>query len=114
MPVISLFTGKIDFTNMFIALDGVQYETLAAAQEAGAAVVAYGSFITAVINFIILALVVFFLVKGVNKMEKSMEKPAEPAAPAAPTTKKCPYCLSEIPIEATRCAHCTSELPAEA
>lgn len=111
MPIISLFTGKVDFENLFIALNGETYATIAEAQEAGAAVIAYGSFISAIINFIILALVVFFIVKAINKM--NTPKPAAPAAPAAPTTKKCPFCLSEIPIAATRCAHCTSELPEE-
>ncbi len=110
MPVISLFTGKIDFENMFVALDGAKYDTLAEAQEAGTAVIAYGSFITAIINFIILALVVFFLVKGINKMRAATTKEE---APAAPTTKVCPFCKTEIDINATRCPHCTSELPAE-
>lgn len=110
MPVISLFTGKIDFENMFVALDGAKYATLAEAQEAGTAVIAYGSFITAIINFIILALVVFFLVKGINKMRAATKKEE---APAAPTTKVCPFCKTEIDINATRCPHCTSELPAE-
>lgn len=110
MPVISLFTGKIDFENMFVALDGAKYATLAEAQEAGTAVIAYGSFITAIINFIILALVVFFLVKGINKMRAAAKKEE---APAAPTTKVCPFCKTEIDINATRCPHCTSELPAE-
>lgn len=110
MPVISLFTGKIDFENMFVALDGAKYATLAEAQEAGTAVIAYGSFITAIINFIILALVVFFLVKGINKMRAAT---AKEEAPKAPTTKVCPFCKTEIDINATRCPHCTSELPAE-
>ncbi len=110
MPVISLFTGKIDFENMFVALDGAKYATLAEAQEAGTAVIAYGSFITAIINFLILALVVCFLVKGINKMRAATKKEE---APAAPTTKVCPFCKTEIDINATRCPHCTSELPAE-
>ncbi|MBQ7064612.1 MAG: large conductance mechanosensitive channel protein MscL [Firmicutes bacterium] len=113
MPVISLATGKIDFANLFVALDGGKYATLAKAKEAGAAVLAYGNFITAIINFIILALVVFFLVKGLNKLRESNAKKEEAPAPAAPTTKICPFCKSEIAIEATRCPHCTSELPAE-
>ena len=105
MPVISLFTGKIDFANLFIALDGGTYKTLEEAQTAGA-----GSFITALINFIILAFVVFLIVKALNKMEKALVKEE---APAAPTTKKCPFCLSDIPLAATRCPHCTSEQPTE-
>ena len=108
MPALSVFTGKLDFSQMFIAMDGVKYESLAAAQEAGAAVVQYGNFISQIINFVIMAFVVFLFVRTINKMR---EKDAAPApAPAAPTTKKCPHCLSEIPIEATKCAHCTSDL----
>lgn len=109
-PVLSLLTGKIDFTNLFIALDGNKYATLAEAQELGVATVNYGNFISGLINFLIMAFVVFFLVKGINKLRTINEKPAEPAAP---TTKKCPYCLSEIAIEASRCPHCTSELKEE-
>lgn len=77
----------------------------------------YGKFITAVVNFLIMALIIFCMVKAMNMMEAEAAKLAHLAekaeAPAAPTTKKCPYCLSEIPIAATRCAHCTSELPVE-
>jgi len=109
-PVLSLLTGKIDFTNLFIALDGNKYATLAEAQELGVATVNYGNFISGLINFLIMAFVVFFLVKGINKLRTINEKPEEPAAP---TTKKCPYCLSEIAIEASRCPHCTSELKEE-
>lgn len=105
MPVISLFTGKIDFTNLFIALDGGKYTTLAAAQEAGAATLNYGSFISGVINFIIMAFVVFLIVKAINKLKKTEETVA-----AEPTTKTCPYCKSEIHIKATKCPHCTSSL----
>ena len=109
-PILSLLTGKIDFTNLFIALDGNKYATLAEAQELGVATVNYGSFISGLINFFIMAFVVFLLVKGINKLRTINEKPE---APAAPTTKKCPYCLSEIAIAATRCPHCTSELKEE-
>ncbi len=105
MPIISIFTGKIDFSNLFIALDGSSYQTLDAAKEAGAATLNYGSFISGVINFIIMAFVVFVIVKGVNKLNKKEEEPAK-----APTTKICPYCKSEINIEATKCPHCTSDL----
>ena len=106
MPVVSSFTGKVDFTNWFISLDGSYYPTLEAAQAAGAATFNYGSFISNVINFIIMAFVVFMFVKLMNKLSHKEE------APAAPTTKKCPYCQSEISIEATRCPHCTSDLKA--
>lgn len=106
MPLLSLVTGRVDFNNWFIALDGNKYETLALAEEAGVAVVKYGTFISGVLNFIIMAFVVFLLVKGIN----SLKKKEEPAAPAPATTKKCPYCMSEIHIDATKCAHCGSEL----
>ncbi|MGN1204578.1 MAG: large conductance mechanosensitive channel protein MscL [Lachnospiraceae bacterium] len=104
MPIVSIFTGKVDFTNWFVSLDGSHYATLEAAQAAGAATFNYGSFISNVINFIIMAFVVFMFVKLMNKLSHKEE------APAAPTTKKCPYCQSEISIEATRCPHCTSDL----
>lgn len=104
-PILGIFTGKIDFSNLFITLDGSHYDTLEAAESAGAAVFKYGSFISNIINFIIMALVVFMIVKFLNRLRK---KPEE--SPAAPATKTCPYCKSEISIEATRCPHCTSEL----
>lgn len=110
MPLLSVFTGKLDFSQLFIAMDGHRYATLADAEAAGASVVAYGSFISQVLNFIIMAFVVFLFVKAMNKV-RSVGKKEE--APAAPVTKKCPYCLSEIAIEATRCPHCTSVLEAE-
>ena len=102
MPFISLFTGKVDFNNWFIALDGKTYATLEAAQEAGASTLNYGTFISNIINFVIMAFVVFLFVKGINKMHKE--------EPKAVTTKKCPFCKTEIDIEATKCPHCTSEL----
>ena len=108
MPVLSLFTGKLDFANWFIALDGNKYLTIAEAQEAGAATLNYGNFISGVINFIIMAFVVFMLVKAINKLKKD-----EPAKPVAPTTKKCPFCKTDIPLEATKCPHCTSTLEQE-
>ena len=108
MPVLSLFTGKLDFSNWFIALDGNKYLTIAEAQEAGAATLNYGNFISGIINFIIMAFVVFMLVKAINKL-----KHEEPAQPAAPTTKKCPFCKTDIPLEATKCPHCTSTLEQE-
>ncbi|MBQ7776276.1 MAG: large conductance mechanosensitive channel protein MscL [Lachnospiraceae bacterium] len=108
MPVLSLFTGKLDFANWFVALDGNKYMTIAEAQEAGAATLNYGNFISGIINFVIMAFVVFMIVKGINKLKKEEEK-----APAAPTTKKCPYCKTDIPLEATKCPHCTSTLEQE-
>ena len=109
MPVISLFTKGIDFANKFIVLGEGEFATLAEAQEAGVAVFAYGNFVNAVINFLIMAFVVFVLVKSINKLREKTEKKVE-EAPAAPTTKKCPYCKSEIDIEATKCPNCTSDV----
>jgi large conductance mechanosensitive channel len=105
MPILSLVTGGIDFSNLFFTLDGSSFETLAAAQEAGVAVVAYGNFINAIISFLMIAIVVFLLVKGINKLQREEEVVEEV------TTKTCPFCASEIALEATRCPHCTSELP---
>lgn len=102
MPVVSLFTGKVDFSNLFIALDGKSYATLEAAQAAGAATFNYGAFVSNVINFVIMAFVVFLFVKGMNKLKHEEPTPV--------TTKKCPFCKSEINIEATKCPHCTSEV----
>ena len=107
MPVLSIFTGKIDFSNMFIALDGKQYASLQAAKDAAAATINYGSFLTQTINFLLMALVVFIVVKNINKLDKLGKKPQ---APAAPVQKECPYCKTQIPVEAVRCPHCTSQL----
>lgn len=107
MPLLGIFTGKIDFAKLFIALDGNKYETLAAAEEAGVACFKYGAFLAGLLDFFIMAFVVFLFVRGINKL-RDLNK--EPEAPKAPTTKTCPFCKSEISIEATRCPHCTSEL----
>ncbi len=107
MPPIGILVGNVDFSNLYINLSGGAYESLAAAQEAGAATINYGLFINAVINFLIVAAAIFLLVKGINQLQREEEAPE---APAEPTTKTCPYCKSEIAIEATRCAFCTSEL----
>ena len=107
MPLISVLTGGIDFNNMFVSLDGSEYDTLEAAKEAGAATLNYGTFITVVINFLLMALVIFCLVKTMNRIAERVAKEEE-ETPA--TTKICPHCKSEINIEATRCPHCTSEL----
>lgn len=108
-PVISLLTKQVSFTDMFVALDGNEYATLAAAQEAGAATLNYGLFIQAVIDFLITAFVIFLLVKGINKI-RNMGKKEETPVEEAPTTKVCPFCKSEIAIDATRCPNCTSEV----
>ena len=107
MPVISLFTGGMDFSNWFISLDGNSYATLADAQAAKAATLNYGTFLTQVIDFLIMAFVIFMLVKTMNSFANRVKKPVEEEAPA---TKVCPYCQSEIDIQATRCPHCTSIL----
>lgn len=106
-PIIGLFAGKLDFSSLFIALDGKHYASLKAAEDAGAAVIKYGSFISALINFLIMAFVVFLIVKGLNKMRDSVTKEK---AEEEPTTRVCPYCRSEISVEATRCPNCTSEI----
>ena len=107
MPLLGIFTGKIDFAQLYIALDGKTYASLAAAEEAGAACFKYGAFLAGLLDFLIMAFIVFLFVRGINKLR---EVNKEPEAPKAPTTKTCPFCKSEISIEATRCPHCTSEL----
>ena len=109
MPIISIFTKGVDFANMFVVIGEGEYDTLAAAQEAGAAVFAYGNFINAVINFLIMAFVIFVLVRTINKLREKAAKKEE-VVEAAPTTKKCPFCKSEIDIEATKCPNCTSDV----
>ncbi len=116
MPPIGLVLGKVDFANMYVILqDGPEisrpYESLAAAQAAGAVSINYGVFVNTVINFIIIAAVVFFfIVRPITKMRAREEakKPAPP--PAEPTTKECPFCNTQIPIKARRCPNCTSQL----
>lgn len=107
MPIITLFTGGIDFTNWFIALDGNHYATLQDAVDAKAATLNYGVFLTEVINFIIMAFIIFMMVKVMNKLSRKGKAVKEETAP---TTKVCPYCKSEIDVEAVRCPHCTSRL----
>lgn len=110
MPLVGMVVGSVDFSNLFIALDGGSYATLAAAQEAGAPTLNYGLFITGLINFVIMAFVIFLLVRELNAIRRKLEKKEEPAAPAEPTEKECPYCRTKIDIHATRCPHCTSQL----
>ena len=113
MPVISLATGGIDFNNWFVALDGNTYETLEAAKEAGAATLNYGTFLNVVLNFLIMAVVVFVMVKTINTMREKTKKKEEAAPAPAPTTRVCPYCKSTIAIDATKCPHCTSDVEPE-
>jgi large conductance mechanosensitive channel len=106
MPVVGLLLGKIDFSNLYINLSGGSYASLAEAKKAGAATLNYGLFINTAIDFLIIALVIFMMVKWVNKLRR----PAPAPAPAAPTTKECPFCFSVVPVKAVRCPACTSEL----
>jgi len=105
MPPIGLLLGNVDFASLFINLSGQPYASLEEAQAAGAATINYGLFINTVLDFIIVAFVIFLLVRQLNRMKREEEAP-----PAEPTTKGCPYCLSTIPVKATRCPQCTSEL----
>ncbi|HEY6367341.1 MAG TPA: large conductance mechanosensitive channel protein MscL [Candidatus Binatia bacterium] len=103
MPPIGLALGNVDFANLFINLSGKDYSSVAAAKAAGAATINYGIFFNTILNFLIIAFVIFLLIRQVNAMQKAKEAPV-------PTTKECPLCLSVIAIKATRCAHCTAEL----
>lgn len=105
MPPIGLILGKVDFSNLFIDLSGNNFLTLDAAKKAGAATINYGLFFNTILDFIIVALAVFLMIRQLNRMKRAPE-----AAPAAPESKECPFCLSTIPLKATRCPHCTSEL----
>ncbi len=103
-PILGLLTNGINFSELYVSLDGKHYDTLAAAREASAPVFAYGNFIQTVIQFLLMAIVIFFFIKAVNKLKR-------PAPAPEVTTKTCPFCKSEIPLEATRCPHCTSQIP---
>ena len=103
MPPLGLLLGKVNFSDLFISLDGTKYASLADAQTAGAATLNYGIFINTIIDFILVAIVMFLVIYWFNKLKR------EPA-PAAPTTKECPHCFTQIPIKATRCPNCTSQL----
>ncbi|MFK7886853.1 MAG: large conductance mechanosensitive channel protein MscL [Gammaproteobacteria bacterium] len=105
MPVIGKFMGGVDFSQLFVNLTSTGYESLAAAEEAGAAVLKYGSFLQTVFDFLIIALAIFMVVKGMNAAKRKEEE-----VPAEPTTKECPRCFSEIPIKATRCGFCTTDI----
>jgi large conductance mechanosensitive channel len=114
MPPIGLLLGNVDFANLFAVIKEGEiaagpYETLAQAQAGGAVTINYGQFINYVITFLIVAFVIFLMIRAINRMRRAAEAP-KPAA--VPTTKECPYCLSTIAIKATRCPNCTSELKA--
>jgi large conductance mechanosensitive channel len=108
MPPIGLLLGGVDFSNLFITLKGQHFATLAEAQKGGAVTINYGVFLNAVIDFLIVAVVIFLLVRQVNALKR---KPAP--APAVPTTKECPFCMTVIPLKAVRCPNCTSDLKGE-
>jgi large conductance mechanosensitive channel len=107
MPPIGLLLGRVDFSNLFIQLQEGKtagpYASLADAQTAGAVTMNYGLFVNAVISFVIVAFVLFLIIRSVNQLKRK-------EAPPVPTTKECPRCLSSIPLKATRCAYCTSDL----
>ncbi|MCG3116589.1 MAG: large conductance mechanosensitive channel protein MscL [Candidatus Manganitrophus sp. SA1] len=109
MPPLGLLLGQVDFSNLFINLSGKPLASLAEAKTAGAPTINYGIFINQVIDFVIVAFAIFLLIRQINAMKRRSEAP-----PAVPTTKSCLYCLSDIPLKATRCPHCTSELKAAA
>lgn len=112
MPPVGLLLGGVEFEDFFAVLKegrpGAPYLTVAQAQEAGAVTINYGLFVNTVLTFFVVAFAIFLLVKGINRMRRREEG----AAPEEPTTRKCPHCLSDIPVKATRCAHCTAELAA--
>jgi len=103
MPPIGMLLGRVDFVNLFVDLSGHGYTSLAEAKDAGAATLNYGIFLNTIIDFVIVAFVVFLIIRAINRTRK-------PAPAAAPTTKACSYCKTDIPLEAIRCPHCTSQL----
>ena len=109
MPLIGLLTGGRDFSGLFIALDGKEYASIAAANAVGAGTLNYGTFLQNVINFLIIALCIFATIRIVNSLGKQLSLVHE--AEAAKPAPKCPYCLMEIPENATKCPHCTADLP---
>lgn len=110
-PPLGLLTGNVDFANLFIVLQAGDppppYSTLQAAQQAGAVTINYGVFLNTLISFLLVAFAVFLLVRYINRLREP-----ETGPPPPPTVKKCPYCISDVPVQATRCPHCTSELEA--
>jgi len=107
MPPIGMLLGRVDFGSLFLNLSGTAYPSLAAAREAGAPTINYGVFLNTVLDFLIVALAIFLLIRQINRLKrKEEEKPPEP------TSKHCVFCFSTIPIKATRCPNCTSELKA--
>src|SRR5438874_1013975 len=105
MPPIGLVLGHVDFMNLFITLSGQHFNTLKEAKDAGVPTLNYGLFLQSVLDFLLVAFVIFLFVRQINRMKRQPE-----AAPATPETRECPYCFYTIPMKATRCAYCTSEL----
>jgi large conductance mechanosensitive channel len=105
MPPIGLILGSVDFSSLYLNLSGATYTSLAAAQEAGAPTINYGVFINTLVDFLIVAAVIFLIVRAARRLE-TLKEEAPPPAP----TKECPHCISTIPIKATRCPYCTSQL----
>ena len=104
MPPLGLLLHHVNFSDLFIALDGKSYATVEAAKAAGAVTLNYGVFLNTIIEFLIVAFAVFLLIRQVNRWTR------KPAPAAAPTTRACPYCCSEIPVKASRCPQCTSNI----
>ena len=104
MPPVGLMLGKVDFSNLFINLSGKSFESLADAKKAGAATLNYGLFLNTTIDLLIVGFAIFIIVQQVNRLKRQ-------APAAAPTTRVCPFCVTDIPLKATRCPHCTSALP---
>ena len=107
MPPIGLLLGKVDFSNLFINLSGKSFESLADAKKAGAATLNYGLFFNTMIDFLIVGFAIFLIVRQVNRMKREAPAPAP-----APATRECPFCMTGIPVKATRCPHCTSPVTA--
>ena len=105
MPPIGLALGKVDFSNLYINLSGGHFDTLKAAKDAGAVTINYGVFLGTILDFVIVAFVIFLAIRQINRLKRKTEEPA-------PSTHECVYCLSTIPIKATRCPNCTSDLKA--
>jgi large conductance mechanosensitive channel len=102
MPPIGLILGKVDFSNLFLNLSGQHYASLEEAKKAGAATINYGVFLNTVIDFVIVGLAIFLLIRQINKLRKQ--------EPPPPDKRDCPYCLTSIPVKAIRCPACTSEI----
>jgi large conductance mechanosensitive channel len=105
MPPIGLLLGKVDFVNLFVDLSGQGYTSLEEAKAAGVATLNYGAFLNTVMDFVIVSLVIFLCIRLINRLHRH-----EPAPAPEPNTKACPYCLTDIPLKATRCPNCTSQL----